>query len=328
MTDYRVELEVYNGPLDLLLFLIRREEVDVHDIPIARITEQYLAYVTLLKQIDPEGISEFLVLAATLLEIKSRMLLPRPPVEEHEDDMGDPRYELVRQLLQYQRFKEAARRLEDAVETHHRRHPRVPATAGPPVDGVELENVEVWDLFDAFRGLLEQTGKIGPVHKVGIDDTPVLLHAEDMLDSLERSGGVQKFSDIFAGRTRGEMIGLFLALLELIRQRRVRASQDAAFAPILIHLIDATPLDEIPDDYDGVGPFRSTEADTAPPAAETLDADPTTADGEDEDLDDEMPPLIEPNIGALDEDSTETGDDERSHHGLDGSPQESPHDPH
>ncbi|MCH7839207.1 MAG: segregation/condensation protein A, partial [Planctomycetes bacterium] len=99
--DYRVSLDVYSGPLDLLLFLIQRDEIDVYDIPIARITKQYVEYVDLLRLIDPEVVSEFLVLAATLMEIKSRMLLPHPPPDETDEEMIDPRLELVRQLLEY-----------------------------------------------------------------------------------------------------------------------------------------------------------------------------------------------------------------------------------
>jgi segregation and condensation protein A len=313
LTDYRVELEAYNGPLDLLLFLIRREEVDIQDIPVARITGQYLEYVGLLHELDPEGVSEFLVVAATLVEIKSRMLLPRPPAEEVEDHLGDPRFELVRQLLQYQRFKEAARGLEEAADIHHRRHPRVPAVAPEDEDGVELDSVEVWDLFDAFRRLMEQIGRAGPTHQVSVDDTPVTLHAEDMLDSLQRSGGIQRFDEIFSGRTRGEMIGLFLALLELIRQRRVRASQDAQFAPILLHLIDATPLDQTADDaytyQDATGPFRSApKEDVTADAAGMAEIEPGLAaegafddEDEDEEDDDEFLRNLKEDIDAPDE---------------------------
>ncbi len=291
MTDYRVELEVYNGPLDLLLFLIRREEVDIQDIPVARVTAQYLEYVSLLQVLDPEGVSEFLVMAATLVEIKSRMLLPRPPVDEAEEELGDPRFELVRQLLQYQRFKQAARGLGAAADEHHRRHPRVPAVAPGDEDGVELDSVEVWDLFDAFRRMMDQIGRTGPTHKVSVDDTPVTLHAEDMLDSLQRAGGVQRFDDIFTGRSRGEMIGLFLALLELIRQRRVRASQDAQFAPILLHLIDATPLDQTADEaytyQDAAGPFRTAPRGGVEADAEAFENVLDAETDETEELDDD-----------------------------------------
>jgi segregation and condensation protein A len=247
LTDYKVALDVYNGPLDLLLFLIRREEVDIYDIPIARITEQYVQYVELLQQLDPDGVSEFLVLAATLMEIKSRTLLPRPPAEEIDEEMVDPRLELVRQLLEYKKFKDAARYLDDAASERARKHGRSPVTVPLPPDEIEIENIDIWDLCDAFNRILEQTGQREAVHHVGVDDTPITLHAEDILDAIQRAGGAQSFTDIFVGRSKPEMIGLFLALLELIRQRRVRASQDRPFGTIWLHLLDATPLTDIPD---------------------------------------------------------------------------------
>lgn len=245
--DYRVALDVYNGPLDLLLFLIKRDEVDIYDIPISRITEQYLEYVKIIEHVDPEAAGMFLVLAATLMEIKSRTLLPKPPVVEDDEELDDPRLELVRQLLEYKKFKDAARTLDDRAEEHAKKFPRKPVLPPDEEDEYELENLDVWNLFEAFNSLLKQIGVGEYKHKVGIDDTPISLHAEDILDSLERSGGQQRFSEVFAGRDRGEMIGLFLALLELIRQRRIRAKQDRPFAEIDIVLIDRTPLDEVPE---------------------------------------------------------------------------------
>lgn len=243
MSEYKVTLDVYNGPLDLLLYLIRREEINIYDIPIARITEQYIQYVELLQRLDPEAVSEFLVLAATMMEIKSRTLLPTPPVDEGDDEIVDPRLELVRQLLEYKTYKDAARRLDEAAVEQALKHARCPVLPRPPSDEVDLESIDVWDLFDAFTRLLEQTGRREAVHRIGIDDTPVALHSEDILDSIERAGGTQTFEEIFAGRSKPEMIGLFLALLELIRRRCIRASQDRPFGPILLHLLDRAALD-------------------------------------------------------------------------------------
>ncbi len=244
VTDYKVTLDAYNGPLDLLLFLIKREEVDIYDIPIANITEQYLQYVDMLQSLDPELVSEFLVLAATLMEIKSRTLLPRPPIEEGEEDTTDPRLELVRQLLEYRTFKDAARSLEDSADKQAMRFPRRPATMPQSQeDDIELDNLELWDLVDAFRRMMEETGKAAPMHHVEFDDTPISLHADDMLDSLKRAGGRQAFEDVFRGRPLGQMIGLFLAMLELIRHGRIQVTQEQPFAPILIRLINANPID-------------------------------------------------------------------------------------
>ncbi len=241
--EYKVKLETYSGPLDLLLFLIQRDEVDIYDIPIAEVTRQYLEYVDLLRELDPEVVSEFLVLAATLMEIKSRMLLPTTPPEEAEAPT-DPRQDLVRQLLAYKQFKDSARLLEHAADLQSQKYPRSPGGFEAENEETPLEHVDVWDLFHAFKKLLEQVGQAGPVHKVTVDDTPIALHAEDILDAIERAGGSQRFDEIFAGRTKAEMIGLFLALLELIRQKRIRASQDRPFGAILIHLVEHAALDE------------------------------------------------------------------------------------
>jgi len=274
LTDYKVAIDVYNGPLDLLLYLIRRDEVDIYDIPIARVTEQYLEYVELLHHLDPEGVSEFLVLAATLMEIKSRTLLPTPPQEEVEEEFVDPRLELVRQLLEYKKFKDAAHGLADSAIEQAQKFARSPVAPPKAPDEVEIDNLDVWDLVGAFQRLLDQTGQREAVHKVGIDDTPIALHAEDIVDSIERAGGTQRFDEIFTGRARPEMIGLFLALLELIRQHRVRASQERAFDSIYLHLLE-------PADEEDVGEFATFEemssashADEASPGTETPDNEP------------------------------------------------------
>jgi len=246
LSEYKVALDAYNGPLDLLLFLIRREEIDIYDIPIAGITAQYLEYVEFLRVLDPDSVSEFLVLAATLMEIKSRTLLPRPPADVDDEEMADPRLELVRQLLEYKKYKDAAYGLEEAAHQQELKFARRPSVDQPSDGETELDDLEVWDLFLAFSRLLEETGKRGTPHKVDIDDTPVALHAEDIVDSVGRAGGEQPFEDVFAGRSRAEMIGLFLALLELIRQRRIRVTQDRIFGPIMIVLLKPPPdADEV-----------------------------------------------------------------------------------
>ncbi len=292
LSEYRVALDIYHGPLDLLLFLIKRDEIDIYDIPIARITEQYVKYVDLLQALDPEAVSEFLVLAATLMEIKSRTLLPKPPPEEGEEDITDPRLELVRQLLEYKKFKDAAYALEDSAAERAMRFERRPVLPEGAQDNVALENLDIWDLFDAFNKLLGQIGKAGAVHQVGVDDTPLALHAEDIVDSIERCGGTQNFEEIFAGRNRAEMIGLFLALLELIRQRRVRAMQDRPFGPILIRLLDPTPLDRIDE---------TPEIEGAPaPFAHVAPAEPETVD-EEVDWPDDMALPEEIDVEGLDQ---------------------------
>ncbi|RIK68244.1 MAG: hypothetical protein DCC65_03360 [Planctomycetota bacterium] len=244
MTDYSIQTDAYSGPLDLLLYLIRREEIDLYDIPIARVTEQYCRYVETLATIDPNVAGDFLVMAATLMEIKSRMLLPRPPVEEGEaEDFSDPRLELVRQLLEYKKFKDASLELAGAADIQSQRWPRTPvrpASAGP--GEIDLEDVQIWDLVAVFNKLMSSIGAGAATHDVVFDDTPIALHATDILDRLSGEGGEMGFEAIFTGRTRPEMVGLFLALLELMRQQRVRVVQEVVFGPIRVILLNAEPI--------------------------------------------------------------------------------------
>lgn len=250
MSEYRVNLDIYNGPLDLLLYLIRREEVDIHDIPIARITGEYIKYVDLLKQIDPNLAGDFLVLAATLIEIKTRTLLPVGQGDEGEEALQDldPRAELVRQLLEYKAFKDAASDLTDAARHQAKRYPRGPAVAElADEQDRDLEDVQVWDLFDAFSKLIEAIGLDKPTHEIIYDDTPVALHAEDILDRLQRDGDIT-FARIFEGRDRRtEIVGLFLALLELTRRRAVLLTQGRNFDEIHVRLNPNPPAEE-PDE--------------------------------------------------------------------------------
>jgi segregation and condensation protein A len=239
MSEYRVSLEIYNGPLDLLLYLIRRDELDIHDIPIARITQQYVSYVELLTDLDPNLTGEFLVMAATLMEVKTRMLLPAAVIEEgHEEENElDPRADLVRQLLQYKAFKDAAGDLSTAAELHSQRLPRKPGKLDlSDQKEVDLEDVQIWDLFDAFRNVMESIGQLNRQHEVIYDDTPVELHAEDILHRLKTDGSMT-FARIFEGRTRRtEVVGLFIAVLELIRLKKILAVQPDNFDEIAIEL--------------------------------------------------------------------------------------------
>jgi segregation and condensation protein A len=241
MEEYRVNLDIYNGPLDLLLYLIRRDEVDIYDIPVASLTEQYLKYVDVLHQLDPNMAGEFLVMAATLLEIKTRMLLPvqqnaQEGVESEGDLAIDPRAELVRQLLEYKRFKDAAGDLRDVGEEQSMRHPRRPVLPDARQTELDLEDVQVWDLLEAFSKLMESIGQRPSQHQVIYDDTPVELHAEDIMDRLSREGSLT-FRRIFEGRTRRtELVGLFIAVLELVRLKKIVALQESNFGEINIRL--------------------------------------------------------------------------------------------
>jgi segregation and condensation protein A len=267
-SDYRVRLDAFEGPLDLLLFLIRKNEVDLHDIPIATITDQYLGFVSTMhvggsSRLDIDEAGEFLVMAATLTEIKSRMLLPRPVVTSGESADAkppeDPRAELVRQLVEYKKYRDAADLLERRGEEWSRRMGTARAgvdeaalaeVLGDPAD-MELEDLNLFDLVTAFQKVAETVNfeRLGD-HQVTYDDTPIELHAADILTrleerkagaSLENQAGEIELRELLTNRKRGEMVGLFLALLELARNGRIAVRQDKVEGAILLRLREATP---------------------------------------------------------------------------------------
>jgi len=245
---YKVELDIYNGPMDLLLYLIKREEVEIIDLPIARIADQYIAYLDVLKTLDIELAGEFVVMAATLLELKSRALLPRPPEleDDEEGDAEDPRETLIRQLIDYRRFKEAAGVLGDRGREMARRFPRqfdshllkeIEAEAEdlPPED--LLRGVAVWDLISTFGNVIRTLG-YSEAREVVYDDTPVEEAGNELIGRLEREKSLL-FTDLFAGgRGVNYCIAMFLAILELVRQCRIGAEQGADFKDLRIYLRD------------------------------------------------------------------------------------------
>ncbi len=233
-SGYQIHLPVFDGPFDLLLHLIREEQVDIYDIPIARITDQYLEYLARMEELDLDIASEFLVMAATLLTIKARMLLPRPQTEEGEEE--DARAELVHDLLEYMRFKEAAAQMSQLRETSSRliRRPNEQElyvnlfSEENPLSGKTLS-----DLQAAFDKVLEKAAKKETVFSIQREQV-TLRDKLDQLFSLitGREQGV-RFSDAFTGCvSRMELVVTFLALLELIRQRVIRVSQDNQFGEI------------------------------------------------------------------------------------------------
>ena len=242
--EYNVELESFRGPLDLLLFLVKRHEVDIFDIPIAQVAEQILQYLNLLQLIDVEWAGEFLVMAATLMEIKSKMLLPRSDEEEAEED--DPRLELVKQLIEYKKYKEAAALLEEQSERQLSRLPRLPLELPQPLDPAQqpLRRVELWDLVSAFGRLMRETNALLP-RQIVMDETPLHIHMQRILALLivrERA----PFSEVFAPpHSRGRLVGLFLATLELIRAKKIQIEQPDLFGEIWLALAleDAAPAE-------------------------------------------------------------------------------------
>ena len=235
--DYRVDLETFRGPLDLLLYLVKRNEVDILDIPIARITEQFQEYLSLLQLIDVESVGDFLVMAATLLEIKARMLLPRD--EATEEEVDDPRRELVRQLLEYKRFKDAASLLEAQAQKQMTRLSR----QAPPPDASDatmppLRRVELWDLVSAFGRLLRETNALQP-RQIVVDETPVHVIMEEIILRLQKQQRLSLRDLFLPPSTRGRLLGLFLAILELMKAGRIQAEQPDPFGDVQLYRIDA-----------------------------------------------------------------------------------------
>jgi segregation and condensation protein A len=230
--------------MDLLLYLIKKDELDIYDIPIAKITDSYMQYLNMLRDmtreqgLDINVAGDFLIVAATLMEIKSAMLLPKPKIEEGQEasaaqELADPRSELVQKRLEYKRFKDNASLLEHHQLMHQNRFPRIPVKpegAGDEPPPVDLDEVQIWDLLTAFNRLIKEVGgrARGRYHEVTYDDTPIDLHAADIEDRLKREGKLS-LRQLIVGRTsRSEMIGVFLALLELIREKKILVEQPSA----------------------------------------------------------------------------------------------------
>lgn len=235
--EYKVQLEVFEGPLDLLLYLIRKEEVDIYDIPIERITTQYMQYLDLMRMLDLNIAGEFLVMAATLMMIKSRMLLPpeeRPELEEEEEE--DPRWDLVRQLIEYKKFKDAALHLEtlEALQQDIFVRGGEAAQLGPQSD-VALRDVSIFDLISAFGEVLKRV-KTEELREIFSERVTVAEKIEMVIQRVRREKQVA-FSALFSDMvSRAEIICTFLAILELIRLQQIVARQERNFGEILIEL--------------------------------------------------------------------------------------------
>jgi len=230
---FRVDLEIFRGPLDLLLYLVRKHEVEVTDIPVAPIVEQFLQYLAILQELDVDAAGDFLDMASTLVEIKSRMVLPRS--EEIEDQIDDPRQELVRQLLEYKKFKHAASMLEEQGRDWQHRYPRLGNDLPRRLDPSEepIHEVELWDLVSAFGRIMRDTAAARP-SSIVYDDTPIHVYMSRIHAQIRERGQVP-FSELFARDVhRSVSISVFLAVLELVRHHGVRAEQNETFGEIWV----------------------------------------------------------------------------------------------
>jgi len=258
MSDfYRVQLDAFEGPMDLLLYLIRKHEVDLHNIPLSLITDQYLGFLEELDSIDIDLAGEFLVTAATLMELKSRMLAAGlNETDAAEDDRvkdpeSDPRAELVAQLLAYKKYRDAASMLDERKSQWERRAPVHSAAiddesvraAMDDMGELEIEDLDLSDLVAAFRVIVESVNfdRLGE-HEVMSDDTPIEVYANDIVDVLNTSMSANTpttLRTLITNKPRQQMVGMFLALLVLVRDQRV-----------LIDMEGDEPMININPDYD------------------------------------------------------------------------------
>ena len=231
---YKVELPVFEGPLDLLLYLIKKDELNIYDIPIAKITDQYLEHLEVMQMLDLEIAGEFLLMAATLMHIKSKMLLPNEEKEELEEYQADPREELVKRLLEYKKFKDAAGGLK---EMRHKQKSIFTRLGRPqvPIEDAKDEYFEasLFDLITAFTKVLKDVPK-DAFHKVVKDEFTVSEKIHDIFHMLVDQKSIF-FMDLFkSAKEKTEIIAIFLALLELVKLKEVVVVQKAHFNDIEI----------------------------------------------------------------------------------------------
>jgi len=235
---YRVELDIFTGPMDLLLYLVRRNEVDLIQLPIAKITSQFLQFLQVIEFLDLDLVGDFVVLASSLVEIKSRMLLPRveeSPTEALPED-DDPRAELIQQLLEYKRYKDAATALDQQAAEWQERFPRLAderPTQSKDHAADPIKEVELWDLVSALSRVLQKK-IVEETSSIRYDDTPISVYVERIGQRVRQAGRIS-FSEFFEGTNlRSKIIGIFLAVLELLRHHAFRAEQPNDFGEIFI----------------------------------------------------------------------------------------------
>ncbi len=233
---YRVEMDAFSGPLDLLLYLVRRNEVPILDLSIATITVEFQKYLTILEFIDLDIVGDFVVMASTLIEIKSRLVLPRAEEEVEPEITEDPRSELIQQLLAYKKFKDAAHSLEERAAQWQERYPRLtddrPAPGKNPTAD-RIKEVELWDLVSALARVVERK-VIQEETSIRYDDTPISVYVE-LIGTRVRAEGRVAFTSLFDEEAlRSKIIGLFLAVLELLRHHQFQAEQGEEFDEIWI----------------------------------------------------------------------------------------------
>ena len=243
MAEFKIKFEVFEGPLDLLLYLIKKEEVDIYEVNLTGLARQFIEYIDVMRMLDLEIAGEFLVMASTLMYIKSRELLPKDQQVQsgHEEDEEDPRWELIRQLVEYKKFKDAAVQLQMREIEQERIFPRLPAVAAPPAQASKSE-ASIFDLINAVNAVLKRVMPREELRDIFEDKWTVSDRIEYLL-KLTAENAVVKFSDLFLSATcRSEVVCTFLALLELVRLKQLICVQSQDFGEIEIRRAPEAPL--------------------------------------------------------------------------------------
>ncbi|WP_088809619.1 MULTISPECIES: segregation/condensation protein A [Listeria] len=240
MMEMNFKVEAFEGPLDLLLHLIGKLEVDIYDIPVAEITEQYMEYIHTMQFLELDVASEYLVMAATLLAIKSKMLLPKQELEEDFDEFDpelDPRDELIERLMEYKRYKEAAKDLKEKENERSFYFSKAPMDLGEYDDGttsVELD-VTLNDMLGAFNKLLRRQKLNKPLHtRITTQEISIDARMDEVLEKLNQVKGKMKFDDLFEKGTKDQLVVTFLALLELMKRKLISVEQSGSLEDLYV----------------------------------------------------------------------------------------------
>jgi segregation and condensation protein A len=264
MSEYKVKFEVFEGPLDLLLYLIKREEVDIYEVNLTRLATEFIEYIEVMRLLDLDIAGEFLVMASTLMYIKSRELLPvdQQVAGDEDEDENDPRWELIRQLVEYKKFKDAAAQLQSREIAQENIFPRIaPKMEVAPATPVKPD-VSLFDLINAVNAVLKRVSIRGDLPEIFDDKWTVSEKIEYMMQALP-IGASTTFGKLFAETSsRTEVVVTFLALLELIRLRQLVVTQPEPFAEIEITRI---------------APVETADVTAAAPAASGSEASPAEA---------------------------------------------------
>jgi segregation and condensation protein A len=260
MTDYKVKFEVFEGPLDLLLYLIKKQEVDIYEVNLTQLATQFVEYIEVMRLLDLEIAGEFLVMAATLMYIKSRELLPvdQQVSVEGEDEGDDPRWELIRQLVEYKKFKDAAAQLQVLEVAQEDIYPRLPGKMDLASEPVTLKReASLFDLINAVNAVLKRLTQREELRDIFEDKWTVSEKIEALLREIAERGAI-KFSGLFASTTsRSEVVVTFLALLELIRLKQLLAVQEDEFGEIQITRAPEPPLMTVPPEETAIEALSS-----------------------------------------------------------------------